>query len=328
MFSQRKSLLKKIEKHFNAKAILYVTSDRPNLEAKIASDSYDLFVEHLDKIGVTEHICLIIYSRGGETLSAWSIINLVRMYCDNLTIIVPSRAHSAATLMSLAANQIIMTKQATLGPIDPSVNGPLNPNIPGAPPHVKTPVSVEEINGYLELAKDLEINDSRDKANILINLTNHVHPIVLGNVYRTRSQIKMLAKKLISNQINDLDKIEKILNFICSESGSHDYTINRREAKSELGLNVKNPTKDEYKTIKSLFDDFFNELELNNPFTADVFLGNENEKDYSFKRVLIESIYRGSDYCVTEGKLSKIPMQQGNIIDSKKYFEGWRHENN
>jgi hypothetical protein len=38
-----------------------------------------------------------------------------------------------------------MTKQARLGPIDPQVNGPLNPAIAGNP-QGRAPVGVEEIN--------------------------------------------------------------------------------------------------------------------------------------------------------------------------------------
>lgn len=56
-----------------------------------------------------------------------------------------------------------MTKQAMLGPIDPSVNGPLNPAIPGVPgPNAKVPVSVEYVNAYIEMAnKDFGITDQR-----------------------------------------------------------------------------------------------------------------------------------------------------------------------
>lgn len=140
MYKERKDLLAKIEEQFNAKSLLYVTGDRSNLETRIAGDVIDHFVNHLDKIGVVERICFIIYSRGGETLAAWSIINLVRQYCDHLIALIPSRAHSAATLMALGTNEIIMTKQATLGPIDPSVNGPLNPQILGGAPNAKAPV--------------------------------------------------------------------------------------------------------------------------------------------------------------------------------------------
>jgi ClpP class serine protease len=206
MYAERKALLSNIEEHFKAKALLYVTSDRQNLETQISGDVFDHFVNHLDRIGVVDRIVLIIYSRGGDTLAAWSLINLIRQYCDYLVVLAPSRAHSAATLISLGANEIVMTKQATLGPIDPSVNGPLNPQIPGRP-NERAPVSVEAINGFLELAHEQNINDSNEMMQMLLQLSQQVHPLVLGNVYRTRSQIQMLAKKLIINQVQDEEHI-------------------------------------------------------------------------------------------------------------------------
>jgi hypothetical protein len=54
------------------------------------------------------------------------------------------------TLLCLGADSIIMTKQAVLGPIDPSVHTPLNPQIPGAAHNAKVPVSVESINGFIK----------------------------------------------------------------------------------------------------------------------------------------------------------------------------------
>ncbi len=51
---------------------------------------------------------------------------MLRMFCDELEVIVPARARSAGTLMCLGADKVVMTKQATLGPIDPSLTGPLN----------------------------------------------------------------------------------------------------------------------------------------------------------------------------------------------------------
>lgn len=44
------------------------------------------------------------------------------MYCDELQVIIPHKAHSAGTIISLVANEIIMIKQATLSPIDSSIN--------------------------------------------------------------------------------------------------------------------------------------------------------------------------------------------------------------
>lgn len=250
MYEERVDLYRQLEQKLNTKILTYVTSDRTGFETQIAQDVIDLFINHLDKIGVVPKISLYLYTRGGDTAAAWNIINLLRQYCDELQVIIPHKAHSAGTLISIGANSIIMTKQATLGPIDPSINTPLNPQIPNNP-IATMPVSVEAVKGYLEFAKEeLSIKDDIALANILIKLSDTVHPLVLGNVYRSRAQIKMLAEKLLINQVTDSTKIKQIIDFLCSDSGSHDYTINRREAKNTLGLNIIKPDEELYKLIK------------------------------------------------------------------------------
>ena len=72
-----------------------------------------------------------------------------------------------------------MTKQASLGPIDPSITTPLNPMVPGAGQNARAPVSVEAIKGYLEIAtKELAIKDDAAMASIFTALSAQVHPIV------------------------------------------------------------------------------------------------------------------------------------------------------
>lgn len=75
--------------------------------------------------------------------------------------------------------------KATLGPIDPSVNSALNPQVPGLNnPGAKVPVSVEAIKGFFELVKnELNIKDDEILSNILIKLADKVHPLVLGLAY-------------------------------------------------------------------------------------------------------------------------------------------------
>ena len=243
MYQDRIELYKQLETERESRVLVYVTGDRRGLETKIASEVLDLFVEHLDLMGDVDKISLYLYTTGGVTLAAWGIANLIRQFCEEFEVIVPAKAHSAGTLICLGADRIIMTKQATLGPIDPSVNTPLNPSIPGAPPTARMPVSVEAINGFIELAKETGIKDSGDYATVLSILTQHVHPLVLGEVYRSRSQIRMLGERLLSKHLDNeeptKEKIEKILDFLCSESGSHDYKIYRQEARDELGLTIR-----------------------------------------------------------------------------------------
>jgi hypothetical protein len=321
MYIERTELYKHLEKEYKGNVLAYITGDRPGFETRIAQDVIDLFIAHLDKIGPVDRIILYLYTRGGDTSAAWNIVNLLRMYCEDLLVIVPHKAHSSGTIISLGANQIVMTKQATLSPIDPSLNSPLNPIIPNSPDKKTTAVSVEAVKGYIELAREeFGISDNAALGVVLTKLSEYVHPLVLGQVYRSRAQIKMLAGKLLRNQIKDEQKLSKIIEFLCSDSGSHDYTINRREAENELGLNVTKPSAEQYNIIKSLYDDFSHELGFGEIFDPQTIRG-----AYAVRRGFVESINGGSDYFVTEGRCTAVATQNGPAIQVNKTFEGWRH---
>jgi ClpP class serine protease len=182
-YAQRQALYKKIERARKSRVVAFLTGDRPGMQTQISPDAVDLFVDHLDAIFPAKRISLILYTLGGSTMAAWNLVNMLRLFCDELEIIVPSKARSAGTLMCLGADKIVMTKQATLGPIDPSLSGPLNPQIPGAAPDARAPVSVEAVKGCIEMAKgDFGVKDGSDMARILTELSNKVHPLVLGAI--------------------------------------------------------------------------------------------------------------------------------------------------
>lgn len=104
MLKDRIGLYEEIENQRNSKLIVYATSDRKGLETQIASDVIPIFTEHLDNIGDTERISLYLYTRGGETLAAWSLVNLIRNFCKEFEVIIPFNCHSAGTLICLGAN--------------------------------------------------------------------------------------------------------------------------------------------------------------------------------------------------------------------------------
>ncbi|WP_350326554.1 SDH family Clp fold serine proteinase [Pectobacterium aroidearum] len=330
MYQERINLYRQLEQRRESKLITYVTGDRPGLETQIHAEIFDLFVNHLDLIGVVPKITLLLYTRGGDTLTAWSLVNLLRQFCDELEIIIPSKCHSAGTLMALGANKIVMTKQSTLGPIDPSVTTPLNPVIVVNNQNTLLPVSVEEIKGYIAVAKEeMGISDGVGLSRILSSLSDKVHPLVLGKVYRAKSQIQMLASRLLAHQIRDQGKIDHIVNFLCSDSGSHDYTISRREAESELGLTIEKPDQSLYELIKLIYEDIKTELKLGEPFDANAALGPASQLDYQFIRGILESPDTFSYQHRTDGNLSRVqigsPPQFG--INNNVIFQGWkRHD--
>jgi hypothetical protein len=325
MHKDRAKILRKIERLRSSKALLYVTGDRRGMEAQISKEAIPSFVDHLDLIGDVDRISLILHTAGGDVLAAWSITNLIRQFCKELEVIVPYRAHSAGTLMSLGADKIILTKQATLGPIDPSVQRPLNPQIPGGGAMARVPVSVEELSGYMEFVRN-SVGKSADLTPFAVELSRQIHPLVLGAAFRARSQIRMLGQRLLSPRIKDQEMVKKVVDFLCSESGSHDYTINRKEAAQDLGLPIEKPDMNFYKVIRALHDDVADELLFSTPFDPGT-MATPQGANYSVKRALVESVKGGSNYFASEGELKRMPHpQHGEVVHDKRNFEGWRHE--
>ncbi len=63
-------------------------------------------------------IALLIDSPGGYAKSAYQIATLLRHHCGEFTAVIPRSAKSAATLLTLGANTLILNKDAELGPLD------------------------------------------------------------------------------------------------------------------------------------------------------------------------------------------------------------------
>lgn len=121
------------------------------------------------------------------------------------------------------------------------------------------------------------------------------------------------------------DKIKDIVSFLCSESGSHDYTIHRREA-CDLGLIIEKPDDDFYSEIKALYDDFASELKLTERWNPIGELGGNDHITYINKRCLLESTNDKSYYFSTEGEIRQIQHGTQIQIQDNRTFEGWKYE--
>jgi ATP-dependent protease ClpP protease subunit len=309
-YRNRIGLYRKLEQARKSKVICYVTSDRRGASAQIGNDAYPWFVEHLDKIGVVPRITLVLHTLGGATMAAVSIMNLIRHFCDEYEVIVPRVARSAGTLMSLGADKILMTKQATLGPIDPSLGG----------------VSVEAVQGYLDLAtSQFKITDQEQRAQVFLKLAEQVPPLTLGAVARTRAQTQMLTRRILSDRKVPELQIQQIISFLCSESGSHDYPIHRREARS-LGLQVEKPSESLYGIIDRLYKALDKDFQFHQPLEPESILAGEESKDYSFRNALIESVEGGADVFTTAGRFTVTqPDPAQRIIHNTIRSAGWNH---
>lgn len=329
-YASRKALYAQVEKERNSRVIAYVTGDRRGMETQVSDDCVGLFVDLLDQIGPTKKLSLVLHTNGGQTLGAWRIVNLIRTFCEDFEVLVPMKALSAGTLICIGSDRVVMTKQAALGPIDPSVNTPLNPQINdgGVVRHV--PVSVEAVRGYLDAAKnELGIVGQAELATVLVNLTSHLHPLVIGEIFRSRAQIRFLADKLIQRQVTDGARKQKLIDFLCADSGSHDYTINRREA-AELGLSVETPSASFYAVLSAIYQSYVAELKTLSPYSPAEVLGGTppaTPVQYTEVRGLVESL-NGCYGFISEGNLVKLSIMtpagpQEGIRDDRS-FDGWR----
>ena len=322
-YQTRCALYKDIETQRSSKVITYATSDRSGLETTIAADCVDLFGDLLDNMGRTQRISLILHTNGGQTLAAWRIVNLIRTFCEELEVLVPMKALSAGTLISIGADRLVMTKQAALGPIDPSVNTLLNPSVTGSGGQVmRVPVSVGNVLGYLHAAKsELKIKDEAHLVSIFQHLSSQVHPLVLGEVFRTRAQIRFLAEKVLKSQVKGAKKVRSIISFLCADSGSHDFTINRREAK-ELGLSVEMPSAEMHDLLRSIHVSFNDEMKLLEAYSPQAVLGTNSAVHYKHVRGLLEDANGGCYQFLSEGTLTR-PTPQSPISDLRT-SEAWR----
>lgn len=200
--SKRKELIEKIEQKRGSKVITYITSDRVNLAVPIAGDVISIIHEHLLLIPKEkrEKIDLFIYSRGGQADVPWALVSMCRQYVEDGTfnVLVPYRAHSAATVISLGADEIIMTKKAELGPIDATMgNGPYNPKENGS--NQRLPIAVEDVTGYFSLMEKIGCQRPDEKMRGFELLTTNVHPLALGTINRLLEETKLVAFRFLEH---------------------------------------------------------------------------------------------------------------------------------
>ena len=167
---ERKKLITSLEEKLQTRILTIITGDRQGMETRIAPDLLPLISQHLADMGDMKEVSVFLYTPGGDTIVGWGLVNLFRQYCSSLKVIIPFRALSCGTLIALGADEIIMGRRGLLSPVDPSVSSPFNPPAPGIqqPGMVSLlPVSVEDMMGFLDLAKK-EIRVTTEESKIAI----------------------------------------------------------------------------------------------------------------------------------------------------------------
>ena len=166
---------------------------------------------------------LILHTPGGLVLPAMQIARAIKAHPGRVTVFVPHYAMSGGTLIALAADEIVLSQHAVLGPIDPQIGG-----LPAA--------------SVLRVAQEKPIQNTED------------YTLVLADVGAMAiTQLQKAARELLTGTVSENAAIA-VAEQLSSGRWTHDYPIAYGEAR-ELGLPVSRDMPKEIMQMMALFPD-------------------------------------------------------------------------
>ena len=189
-----------------------------------------------------EGLDLMIHSPGGMPQAAGDIIRVCRTYAESFRVIVPNMAMSAATVLAMGADQIVMSDTSKLGPIDPQM---VYQTKEGA--FIRAAKSFIDAFGSLVTEANQLAAGSRSIAAHLHLLTKQ-DPSWIVECVRARNATEDLAFRvlkdgmLMSKTDPEIKKVVKSFLDI-GDKTSHGRTIPPQEAK-QMGLDIRHVKRD------------------------------------------------------------------------------------
>jgi len=218
--------------------ILYSTAfleSRPIPPADIQISLADMqgFMEAASNI-TERNLDLILHSPGGSAEAAESIVDYLRQRFDHIRVFVPLAAMSAATMLALSADEIVMGEHSQLGPIDPQfiISTPEGPR--SAP--------AKAILNQFELAKQ----QCKDTSNLgaWVPILRSYAPGLLNQCENSRQLAvtmvsNWLEKYMFANDNEGATKADSIAKWFADYDSfkSHARPVGRNKV-AEVGVNV------------------------------------------------------------------------------------------
>src|SRR5258708_34307622 len=144
---------------------------------------------------------LVLHSPGGLVIASLQIARAIREHPSKVTVFVPHMAMSGGTLISLAADEIVMGSHAMLGPIDPQIG-----EYPAA--------------SLAKVMRDKPIAEIDDRT------------IILADVARKATdQVCNAAAELLAKHMPP-DQAKSLADKLSSGIWTHDYPITAHEAQA------------------------------------------------------------------------------------------------
>ncbi len=213
-----------------ARAILLGAS---HLDAELLPVLYDT----LCRIGRVPCLNVVVYCRGGEVNVARRIALLMYEFAERIRFIVPFHCESAATVMALAAHEIVAGPLAIFSPIDPHLNGTDADDIP-------TTLSAQDIRSFSTMVKDwFGLSDDLAQERALTLLCESVTPTSLTAFYRSALGVCQIGEEMLALHLSHLPAARRtaIVEALVFGYHSHDYALSGSDL-ARLGLPVSRDT--------------------------------------------------------------------------------------
>jgi hypothetical protein len=274
--AERIDLIRKIEDARGSRVLTYICSDRRGAAAQIGDDAVWPMFRQLRRMGKTDKLDLFLYSRGGAVEVPWKITCMLREFCETLSVLIPYRAHSAATMIALGCDKILMGSKAELGAIDPALS---RIHQEGDTP-IEEQIRVEDVMSFVAFLKEKAgLGDQNALATNVSILSEKLTPQLLGSIYRTHSHIRMVARRLLRKHREAMSdqQINLIIESLAEKTYLHGHAISRDEAK-EMGLPVEDAPPEVEDFMWALLEDYAQELRMNQPVDPDAILGKDQDQ--------------------------------------------------
>ena len=164
---------------------------------------------------------IVLHTPGGLVLAALQIARAIHEHKGKVTVFVPHYAMSGGTLIALAADDIVMSRHAVLGPIDPQLG--------------QSPAA--SLIRVVEQKPIAEIDDQT---------------LVMADVGRKAiAQVKQSASDILKRRL-PADQAEALADKLSAGTWTHDYPLFAATAK-ELGLPVSTEMPDDVLELMKLY---------------------------------------------------------------------------
>jgi ClpP class serine protease len=225
--SSRQRLISRIERRRGSRVILLVHRQETMsllgfpLMRYIDIDDSEAVLRAIELTDPEVPLDIVLHTPGGLVLAALQIARAVRNHKGKVTVVVPHYAMSGGTLIALSADEIVMSRHAVLGPVDPQLG-----QYPAA--------------SLLKVVSTKPIAEIDDQTLVLADVAE-----------KAINQIRESAQDLFTRSVSP-EKARELAGLLATGTWTHDYPITFDQAQ-RLGFKVRSDVPAEFMQLMSLY---------------------------------------------------------------------------